>query len=253
LPSANTCQKFFRLAFRQGAAEALYVMRTEETLRALDELIRERSILQHAFYRAWQRGELTRSQLATYSRVYYPHVAAFPNYLENAISCAEDSSTRRTLEDNLLDELTNPAPHPELWLDFATAIGQDRDKVKRATPLAKVASTTSIFERLTGQGIASGLTALYAYESQQPEVAAEKLRGLRESYGIQSKSALNYFTVHAAADLEHRAGERSALARCLNSHTSSDTVMNAANEALDAYWNLLDGVCEEAHLSADLC
>ena len=93
----NTCQKFFRLAFRQGAAEALYVMRTEETLRALDELIRERSILQHAFYRAWQRGELTRSQLATYSRVYYPHVAAFPNYLENAISCAEDLSTRRTL------------------------------------------------------------------------------------------------------------------------------------------------------------
>src|SRR5437016_5495578 len=108
-------------------------MRTEETLRALDELIRERSILQHAFYRAWQRGELTRSHLATYSRVYYPHVAAFPNYLENAISCAEDFSTRRTLEDNLLDELTNPAPHPELWLDFATAIGQDRDKVKRAT------------------------------------------------------------------------------------------------------------------------
>jgi pyrroloquinoline quinone (PQQ) biosynthesis protein C len=128
-----------------------------------------------------------------------------------------------------------------------------RDKVKRATPLVKVASTTSIFDRLTGRGIASGLTALYAYESQQPEVAAEKLRGLRESYGIQSKSALRYFTVHATADLEHRAGERSALSRCLNSHTSSDTVMNAANEALDAYWNLLDGVCEEAHLSADLC
>ena len=37
----------------------MHVMRTEETLRALDELIRERSILQHAFYRAWQRGELT--------------------------------------------------------------------------------------------------------------------------------------------------------------------------------------------------
>lgn len=253
MPSANTRQTFFRLAFRQGAAEALYVMRTEETLRALDDLIRERSILQHPFYRAWQRGELTRDQLATYSRVYYPHVAAFPAYLKNAISCAEDSSTRRTLEDNLFDELTNPAPHPELWLDFATAIGQDRDKVKRATPLAKVASTTSIFDHLTSQGIASGLTALYAYESQQPEVAAEKLRGLRESYGIEGESALTYFTVHATADLEHRTGERTALARCLNSRTSSDTIMNAANEALGAYWNLLDGVCEEAHLSADLC
>lgn len=227
-------------------------MRTEESLRVLDDLIRERSILRHPFYRAWQRGELSRDQLATYSRVYYPHVAAFPNYLENAISCAEDPSTRRTLEDNLRDELTNPAPHPELWLDFATALGQDRDTLKRATPLAKVASTTSIFDRLTSHDIASGLTALYAYESQQPEVAAEKLRGLRESYAIQGKSALNYFTVHATADLQHRAGERSALAHYLDSNTSFGTIMNAANEALDAYWNLLDGVCEEAQLSADL-
>lgn len=221
-------------------------MRTEETLRALDDLIRERSILQHPFYRAWQRGELTRDQLATYSRVYYPHVAAFPTYLQNAIGRAEDSSTRRTLQDNLLDELTNPAPHPELWLDFATATGQDRNKVKRATPLAKVASTTSTFDRLTSQGIASGLTALYAYESQQPEVAAEKMRGLHESYGLKSSEALSYFAVHATADLEHRAAERAALARCLDAGTSPSSVMNAAEEALDAYWNLLDGVCEEA-------
>jgi pyrroloquinoline-quinone synthase len=221
-------------------------MRTEETLRALDDLIRERSILQHSFYRAWTRGELTHDQLATYSRVYYPHVAAFPTYLENVIHCGVDSSTRRALEDNLLDELTNPAPHPELWLDFATATGQDRDKVKRTQPLAKVASTISTFDRLTSQGIASGLTALYAYESQQPEVAGEKMRGLRESYKIEGSEALSYFAVHVTADLEHRAAERAALARCLDAGTAPGAVMNVAAEALDAYWNLLDGVCEEA-------
>jgi pyrroloquinoline-quinone synthase len=221
-------------------------MRTEETLRALDDLIRERSILRHPFYRAWKRGELSHDQLATYSRVYYPHVAAFPTYLENAIHRAVDSSTRRALEDNLLDELTNPAPHPELWLDFASATGQDRDKVKRAQPVAKVANTTATFDRLTSQGIARGLTALYAYESQQPEVAGEKMRGLRESYRITSPEALSYFAVHATADLEHRASERAALARCLDAGTSPGAVMNAAEEALDAYWNLLDGVCEEA-------
>jgi len=223
-------------------------MRTEETLRALDDLIHARSILQHPFYRAWQRGELTPDQLATYSRVYYPHVAAFPTYLENAIRWAVDSSTRRALEDNLLDELTNPAPHPELWLDFATATGQDRDKVKQAKPLPKVASTTSTFDRLTNQGIASGLTALYAYESQQPEVAGEKMRGLREFYKIKSPEALSYFVVHATADLEHRASERAALAHCLDAGTSPGAVMNAAEEALDAYCNLLNGVCEEAEV-----
>jgi pyrroloquinoline-quinone synthase len=221
-------------------------MRTEETLHALDDLIRERSILQHPFYRAWQRGGLTPDQLATYSRVYYPHVAAFPTYLENAIRWAVDSSTRRALEDNLLDELTNPAPHPELWLDFATATGQDRDKVKRAKPLPKVAGTSSTFDRLTNRGIASGLTALYAYESQQPGVAGEKMRGLREFYKIKSPEALSYFVVHATADLEHRSSERAALARCLDAGTSPGTVMNAAEEALHAYWNLLNGVCEEA-------
>jgi pyrroloquinoline-quinone synthase len=223
-------------------------MTIEKTLCALDDLIRERSILQHPFYRAWQRGELRSDQLATYSRVYYPHVAAFPRYLKNAINCTGDSVIRSALEQNLDDELTNPAPHPELWLDFAAATGQEEEAVKCATPVPKTADSIAAFDCLTNRNIASGLTALYAYESQQPEVAAEKLRGLRDCYKIHSPQAVRYFAVHATADLEHRAGERSALGRCLDSGTSPATIMNAAEEALDAYWNLLDGVCEEASL-----
>lgn len=223
-------------------------MTIEKTLRALDDLIRERSILQHPFYRAWKRGELTSDQLATYSRVYYPHVAAFPRYLKNAINRSGDSVIRAALEQNLDDELTNPAPHPELWLDFAVATGQERREVKYAAPVAKVADSIATFDRLTNRDIASGLTALYAYESQQPEVAVEKLCGLRDCYGIHSPQALSYFAVHASADVEHRAAERSAIGRSLDSGTSPGTIMNAAAEALDAYWNLLDGVCKEASL-----
>ena len=225
-------------------------MRTEATLHTLDDLIRERSILRHPFYRAWQRGELTPDQLGTYSRVYYPHVAAFPTYLKNVINCPADSSIRCTLEQNLRDELTNPAPHPELWLDFAAATGQEKQGVKCAEPVPKTADSIATFDRLTNRDIASGLTALYAYESQQPEVAAEKLRGLRDCYGIHSPQALSYFAVHATADLEHRAAERSAIGRCLDSGTSPATIINAAEEALDTYWNLLDGVCEEAVLQS---
>jgi pyrroloquinoline-quinone synthase len=223
-------------------------MTTEKTLRALDDLIRERSILQHPFYRAWQRGELTSDQLASYSCAYYPHVAAFPRYLKNAINCASDPVIRSVLEQNLDDELTNPAPHPELWLDFAATTGQERQAVKCAEPVPKTAGSIAAFDRLTNRDIASGLTALYAYESQQPEVAAEKLRGLRDCYGIQNPQALSYFAVHTTADVRHRAAERSAIGRCLDSGTSAATIMNAAEEALDAYWNLLDGVCEEAGL-----
>src|SRR5436190_10350085 len=221
-------------------------MTVEDTLHVLDHFIRKRSILQHPFYRAWQRGELSRQQLATYSRAYYPHVAAFPKYLENAIQCAVDPAIKSTLEDNLHDELTKPEPHPDLWLDFAAGTGQNREKVKSAPAVSGVAQAISIFNRLTTHDIASGLTALYAYESQQPEVAAEKLRGLRESYAMHDSAALNYFKIHATADIEHRAGERSAICRCLERGTSPALIMHAANQALSAYWNLLDSVFDEA-------
>jgi len=224
-------------------------MTREQALRALDDLIQQRSILQHPFYRAWQGGELTRDQLATYARVYYPHVAAFASYLKNAINCAGDAVTKFALEQNLNDELTKPAPHPELWLNFATATGQDREAVASAKPVRKTSDTIATFARLTSRNIASGLAALYAYESQQPEVALEKLRGLTGFYQIQSSEGLNYFTVHATADVEHRAAERCAIGRCLDCGASSSTTMNAAEEALNAYWNLLDGVCEEANLA----
>lgn len=217
-----------------------------DALRSLDELIFARSILQHPFYLSWKRGELTREQLATYSQVYYPHVAAFPNYLRNAIACSDDPITKSGLQANLADELTNPAPHPEIWLDFAEGVGADRAEVSRSRPSPKTADTVSVFEDLTRSDIASGLAALYAYESQQPQVASEKLRGLRDIYQLEDARALRYFEVHAAVDVEHGEGERRSLNRCLRSGASPEVIMQAANRALDAYWNLLDAVCEEA-------
>jgi Pyrroloquinoline quinone (Coenzyme PQQ) biosynthesis protein C len=218
----------------------------DETLHALDELIHARSILAHPFYLAWTRGELTREQLATYARVYYPHVAAFPGYLRNTLECVSDETTKRALEDNLEDELTKPAPHPQLWLDFAEGIGIGRGMMTAASWLGNTAETVSTFNRLTSSESISGLTALYSYESQQPAVAREKMRGLRRLYGVTDEKALAYFNVHSTTDLEHCAAERAALARCLRSGASVDKLWGATEESLRAYWSLLDGVMQEA-------
>ena len=61
-------------------------MHSSDTLRELDELIQSRSILRHPFYVAWREGQLNRQQVATYARVYWPHVEAFPAYLESVIA-----------------------------------------------------------------------------------------------------------------------------------------------------------------------
>ena len=214
-------------------------------LEELDALICSRSILQHPFYVAWERGDLTREHLATYATVYYPHVAAFPTYLRMAAAQTEDAVIRAELERNLDDELSHPKPHDELWLEFTEALDVDRRTVTTATPHRAAAAMISTFVRLADEGIASGLAALYAYESQQPEVSRQKMEGLRQRYGVDSPTGLAYFDVHATTDVEHRQGERDGLARCLDAGASPVTIVEAARQALDAYWGLLDGVCEQ--------
>src|SRR5438067_1671091 len=102
-------------------------MTAHDALTALDDLVQSRSILRHPFYQAWRCGRLTRPQLSSYARVYYPHVLAFPSYLRAAIACTSEASIREELERNLRDELSEPRPHAELWVEFAEAFGVDRD------------------------------------------------------------------------------------------------------------------------------
>jgi pyrroloquinoline-quinone synthase len=221
-------------------------MNPQDTLDRLDQLILSRSILRHPFYVAWQHGELTAEQLATYAQVYYPHVAAFPRYLVAAIDSTSDPVIRAELERNLADELMVPKAHNELWLDFAESLGMERASVASADLHPAAEAIVHAFDRLTGDGSVRALAALYAYESQQPEVSREKMDGLRRDYGVDSPKALAYFEVHAETDIHHRQGERQALSRCLEDGASAEAVLDSAAQALQAYWGLLDGVCVEA-------
>jgi pyrroloquinoline-quinone synthase len=225
-------------------------MRPDETIRCLDEMIQSRSILAHPFYVAWQRGELTREQLGTYASFYYPHVAAFPGYIERARDCAKNPLVRAELEDNLADELANPAPHNELWLDFAEEFGVDRAALETALPRPVAAAVVETFNARTSADTGGALAALYAYESQQPEVAKQKVAGLRERYGVTEAKSLMYFEVHAQSDVRHSEGERQAILQCLADGATHESVMESASEALDAYWTLLDGICEESDIKS---
>ena len=225
-------------------------MNNEQTLRRLDELIQSRSILQHPFYRAWQRGELNVGQLAVYAKSYYPHVASFPDYLRSAIAASRDAGIRANLESNLADELSNPAPHHELWLDFAAGLGVDRNDVIAAAPTAFASSTVGTFNRLAAGETAGAVAALYAYESQQPAVSKTKMDGLRMHYGVSGTRVLAYFEVHAEKDVEHSEGERQALLRCLETGSREDVVLGSTSDALEAYWGLLNGICKEAGIDA---
>ena len=224
-------------------------MHTSEVLSRLDARIQSRSILRHRFYVAWQNGTLTTEQLSTYATVYWPHVAAFPTYLEHAVAQADDATTRAELEDNLDDERHHPRPHAELWLDFGAGLGAAPRTVTTAPAHPAATRLVETISRLNATDAASGLGALYAYESQQPEVSSQKAEGLREHYGVTAPEALAYFALHAEMDLEHRQKERDALARSLDAGASAEAIEHAVDQTLEAYWGLLDGVCDEAGIT----
>src|SRR5436190_1897657 len=98
-----------------------------ETLKTLDAQITAKHLLMHPFYQAWTRGELSREALQDYARQYYHHVAAFPTYLSAVHANTDDQATRRLLLENLIDEEAGCPNHPELWLQFAAAMGVDKE------------------------------------------------------------------------------------------------------------------------------
>jgi pyrroloquinoline-quinone synthase len=84
----------------------------------------------------------------------------------------------------------------------------------------------------------ASLAALYAYESQQPEVMKTKREGLRDLYRITDGH--DYFEIHETLDVEHSAGEAAMIAR--HGEGCAADIDTAVKIALDATYTLLDGV-----------
>lgn len=221
-------------------------MSPEQVLRSIDAAIESRHVLKHPFYVAWQRGELSPEALRTYAAQYYRHVAAFPTYISALHARCDDLETRQALLRNLRDEEEGPDHHPGLWLRFAEAVGCGADEAESAAPLPETANAIASFRDAVGEGpVSRGLAALYAYEAMVPAVAAEKIRGLAEHYGIEGSPGTDYFEVHRTLDVEHADESREALAARLAgaSEDEADEARRGAEIALEAVNGLLDGVC----------
>ena len=119
---------------------------------------------------------------------------------------SEDASIRRHILENLNDEegVGYPASHPELWVQFAEGMGCTRAEVINAKARPAIAKVKETFFRHARSSFAEGLGALYAYESQVPEIATSKIEGLIKNYGITDEATLQFFKVHQTADVEHR-------------------------------------------------
>jgi pyrroloquinoline-quinone synthase len=208
-------------------------------LEQVHERIGAQRLLDHPFYVAWSKGELSREVLQKYAEQYYHWVQAFPTWLSATHANATDLAMRQEILANLQDEEMGPDNHPELWLRFCDALGLDREAVRRAELLPETSDALAAMRNVCrNHPAAAGLTALYAYESQQPEVMKTKREGLRDLYGVTNGH--QYFEVHETMDVVHSAGERAMIAAHVTGHETE--ALQAADVALKATYTLLDGM-----------
>ena len=211
----------------------------------IQEIIQSRSLLKHPFYQAWTQGALPLESLRQYAGQYYHFELAYPTFLSGLHHRCTDQRVRQLLLDNLWDEEHGPENHVELWLRFCDALDLDREAVRSGVPLAPTASLVNTYKDLTATApLAAGAAALYAYESQVPEVAKVKLQGLRQYYGMDDQRSVSFFAVHQTLDEEHSAAEQEMVLTLASTEEEQTAVLEAVNTATKTLWQFLDGVYE---------
>ena len=214
-------------------------------LAQIDSDIAKKHLLKHPFYLAWARGELSKEALTDYAKQYYHHVAAFPTYLSAVHSKCDDQSTRKQVLQNLIDEEAGSPNHPQLWKQFAGALGVNQVDLAKTEQESETKNLIGTFRSVCNdESIAVGLCALYAYESQIPAICESKIEGLKKFYGFTDPKGYEYFSVHIEADKEHSAAEREMLSAYVVNE-NADKVRASVNCVLDALWEMLSGVCRK--------
>jgi pyrroloquinoline-quinone synthase len=224
-------------------------MDAAEFFLTLDARISKYDLLSHPFYKAWSEGNLTRNELREYAQHYYHHVRAFPSHLAALGLRLEDGELRRAVLANLCDEKgmqdrpgREAIPHSDLWLDFAEGMGSTRN-LEWHYPLTEVRQLVAHFQRVASEGLPEeALAAFYAYESQVPRIAKEKVRVLLGTYRADHKTC-GYFSLHATADVHHARVWREQLAKRLADNPSlEEKALDAAENTARMLWKAMDGI-----------
>ena len=119
------------------------------------------------------------------------------------------------------------------------SLGAKQEEVRHRTLLPETQKLVDTFYHLASRDWRDGLCALYAYESQVPEVSASKIEGLKQFYGINDPRTLEFFTAHQQYDVEHA----DQVATLIDRYTESEQAVKATEEATQALWQFLDGMC----------
>jgi pyrroloquinoline-quinone synthase len=212
-------------------------------IHSVDTAIQGKSLLKHRFYQMWSAGSLSMEDLRGYSKEYFQLVKAVPTLVENVLGQVTPELGRNylptaTMKHNLEEEKEHVVP----WISFAESIGVTQNELHGYECSAKTQDAIAEMKELTSESLAAGVSTLYTYEKQLPEISTKKIEGLMKFYGMQNHKALNYFRIHEKVDIEHAKLWRSLIDLMPGSQHA--TILDAASISLKCQNMILDGVCD---------
>ena len=204
----------------------------------IDSIIEEQSVLKHKFYVMWNEGKLSIESLSGYSKEYFQLVKSVPSFV-GTIMTKSPNNIRNKIEENQQEEYEHILP----WTKFAGALGVSKETLEAYDGLDKTRKSISNLSRLMNS-YEEGAAAMYALEQEIPKISLSKIDGLRRFYGISEDDAIEYFRLHAEADIRHAALWRKILENVPKSKEKE--LSQIASESMTAQNLLLDS-CYEAY------
>ncbi len=213
-------------------------------------IIEQAHLLKHPFYQLWTAGALPLEALQVYARQYFHQVLAFPRFLSAVHAHCPDLNQRQQILANLVEEELGAEHHPELWLRFAEGLGISREEVLTSVPNAHTQAAIDTQIQLSNDlPYGAALGVVWAYETQVPAVATEKISGLKTHYGIHDARTLKFFRVHGEADALHSQTEAQIMDSWCDTPAKAAQVQAVVDQTTRALNQILDGVMVEAGLA----
>ena len=208
-----------------------------QLIKKIDQIIEDKSLLNHPFYEMWSEGKLEFQSLVGYSKEYYQLAKQVPKFMEPIVDMAP-SDARSELISNMNEE----SDHIRLWENFAFSMGITKDDLTSYQGLKKTNEAVNNLASLM-ESYDEGACAMYAFEKEIPKISKTKMEGLKNFYGLDSKDATEYFEEHMSADIRHAASWKKIINSSSKNH---DKLLKIAKKSVDAQNLLLDS-CYEAY------
>ena len=127
---------------------------------------------------------------------------------------------------------------------FAEGMGKNRKDVENTVAIKETKELVDNFMKLSkDKRYHVGFSALYCYESMIPEIAENKIDGLKRYYGAKNgEDTLKFFEVHQSADIIHRQVIKDLIGDVCDTDEKKEEALEAIELALFSLNNFLSGM-----------